>query len=53
MKRSALMYQNLITVIESISKESKNVEANAILCSLMKLRQIANGFILDHNQFSF
>jgi SNF2 family DNA or RNA helicase len=52
-KRYASMYQNFITEIESISKESKHVKVNTMLGSLMKLRQIANGFILDHNQAPF
>ena len=53
MNRYASMYQNFITEIESITKESKHVKVNTMLGSLMKLRQIANGFILDHNQAPF
>jgi SNF2 family DNA or RNA helicase len=49
LKRYSSMYQNFVTEVESYIKLNKKVEVNSVLASLMKLRQIANGFILDEN----
>jgi SNF2 family DNA or RNA helicase len=43
------MYKNFVTEVETIIKLEKKVQVNSVLASLMKLRQIANGFILDEN----
>ena len=47
------MYQNFVTEVESIVVEGKKVKANSNLASIMKLRQIANGFILDENHIPY
>jgi SNF2 family DNA or RNA helicase len=52
-KKYASMYQNFVTEVESIVAEGKKVKANSNLASIMKLRQIANGFILDENHIPY
>jgi SNF2 family DNA or RNA helicase len=52
-KKYASMYQNFVTEVESIVAEGKKVKANSNLASIMKLRQIANGFILDENHMPY
>jgi SNF2 family DNA or RNA helicase len=47
------MYQNFVTEVETIVAEGKKVKANSNLASIMKLRQIANGFILDENHIPY
>ena len=49
LKRYSSMYKNFVTEVETIIKLEKKVQVNSVLASLMKLRQIANGFILDEN----
>jgi SNF2 family DNA or RNA helicase len=52
-KKYASMYQNFVTEVETIVAEGKKVKANSNLASIMKLRQIANGFILDENHIPY
>jgi superfamily II DNA or RNA helicase len=49
-KKYASMYQEFVTEVETSLKIDKKIKVNSGLASLMKLRQIANGFILDSNQ---
>jgi SNF2 family DNA or RNA helicase len=48
-KKYASMYQQLVTEIETNLKSEKRIAVFSNLASVMKLRQIANGFILDEN----
>jgi SNF2 family DNA or RNA helicase len=48
-RKYASMYQQLVTEIETNLKSDKKIEVFSNLASVMKLRQIANGFILDEN----